>query len=48
MKQRKKCKKENTYYDGHYDESNLTLEEIEEQLEEEKKKVEKMTEWEDV
>lgn len=36
------------YYDGHYKDSDLTLEEIEKQLEEEKKKVEKMTEWEEI
>ena len=36
------------YYDGHYEDSDLTLEEIEKQLEEEKKNVEKMTEWEEI
>lgn len=44
----KKAKKHiSRYYDGHYEESDLMLEEIEKQLEEEKKKVEHMTEWED-
>lgn len=38
----------NRYYDGHYKESEFSLEEIEKQLEEEKKKVEVMTEWEDL
>lgn len=38
----------NGYYDGHYKESKLSLEEIEKQLVEEKKKVEQMTEWEDI
>lgn len=50
MKHCKKAKKQqaNTYYDGHYEESKLSLEEIEKQLEEEKKKVEQMTEWEGI
>lgn len=50
MKHCKKAKKQqaNTYYDGHYEESELSLEEIEKQLEEEKKKVEQMTEWEGI
>lgn len=38
----------NRYYDGHYIESNFTLEEIKKQLEEEKKRVEQMTEWEGI
>lgn len=45
------AKKEDTangYYDGHYKESEFSLEEIEKQLEEEKKRVEQMTEWEDL
>ena len=46
--QKAKKQKSNAYYDGHYEESELSLEEIEKQLEEEKKKVEQMTEWEDI
>ena len=38
----------NGYYDGHYKDSEFSLEEIEKQLEEEKKKVELMTEWEEL
>ena len=38
----------NRYYDGHYKDTEFSLEEIEKQLEEEKKKVELMTEWEDL
>lgn len=37
-----------SYYDGHYEESELTLEEIEKILEEEEKKNEELTEWEDM
>ncbi len=40
--------KESSYYDGHYPEPKMSLEEIEKILEEEKKKVEQMTEWEDI
>jgi hypothetical protein len=40
--------KGSSYYDGHYPEPEMSLEEIEKILEEEKKKVEQMTEWEDI
>ena len=33
------------YYDGHYEKSNMSLEEIEQRLIEEKEKSEKLTEW---
>lgn len=48
IKHKKDKEIKNSYYDGHYKESELSLEEIEKQLEEEKKKVEQMTEWEDI
>lgn len=35
------------YYDGHYKESDMSLEEIEKKLKEEAKKIENLTEWPD-
>ena len=36
------------YYDGHYEPSGMTLEEIEIELKQEKENMEKLTEWEEL